>query len=503
MPGDGWAGRWQASPWPTIALAARLEGDIMQTSTQVLVIGGGPAGSIAATLLVQEGFDVTLLEKDIFPRYHVGESLLPSCLEILDLIGAREKIEAHGFILKKGGYFAWGKDAWVLNFDQLRHPYGYQVVRSEFDQELLEHAKSQGVKVYEGTEVKTLSFDGDRPRSATWAEVANKENTGEIAFDFLIDASGRAGIMANRYLKNRHIHEAFQNVATWGYWQGTIHMDFAPSGALAVGSLPYGWLWAIPIHDGTSSVGLVQHKTSFKEKRQQGKSLEDMLMEAIAECPLIADLLQSGTYIKERGLRTEQDFSYMSDDLSGPGYFLVGDAACFIDPLLSTGVHLATHAAMLAAASIASALRGDVTEEQARMFFEHSYRHAYLRLMVIISGLYQQYNGKDAYFWQAQQLTHNDYSDPTALNEAFMFVVSGMEDLKDIEEAVPQQLPISEMAGQLPAEEAQRAMAMYNVYNKVFLRSSMSEKTAIDNMYVTTKPHLGIATVGSEQATPA
>ncbi len=119
---------------------------------------------------------------------------------------------------------------WVLNFDQLRHPYGYQVVRSEFDQTLLEHAKSQGVKVYEGTEIKSIAFDGDRPVSATWNEIAHKENSGEISFDFLVDASGRAGIMANRYLKNRHIHEAFQNVAVWGYWQGTISMNFAPSG---------------------------------------------------------------------------------------------------------------------------------------------------------------------------------------------------------------------------------------------------------------------------------
>jgi flavin-dependent dehydrogenase len=471
----------------------------MNTSTQVLVIGGGPAGSTVATLLVREGLDVTLIEKDVFPRYHVGESLLPSCLEILDLLGAREKIEAHGFIRKEGGYFAWGKDAWVLNFDQLRHPYGYQVVRSEFDHTLLEHAKSQGVKVYEGTEIKSITFDGDRPVSATWTGIADKENKGEIAFDFLVDSSGRAGIMANRYLKNRHIHEAFQNVAIWGYWNRTIQMDFAPNGSLAVGSLPYGWLWAIPIHDGTSSVGLVQHKTTFKEKRQQGKSLEQILLEGIDECPLIADLLKEGEYIKESGVRTEQDFSYMSDDLSGPGYFLVGDAACFIDPLLSTGVHLATHAAMLAAASIASMMRGEVTEDQARMFFEHSYRHAYLRLMVIISGLYQQYTGKDAYFWQAQQLTHNDYSDPLALNEAFMFVVSGMEDLKDIEESAPQELPITDLAGQLPIEEAQKAVAMYNIYNKVFLRSSMSEKTAIDNMYVTTNPRLGLAMTQGEQ----
>ncbi len=471
----------------------------MNASTQVLVIGGGPAGSTVASLLAREGFDVTILEREVFPRYHVGESLLPSVLEILGLIGAREKVEAYGFVRKEGGWFDWGKNSWQLDFNKLRHPYSFQVVRAEFDQLLLEHTKEQGVKVHEGIEVKSLTFDGERPIRATWAATADPTRSGEIAFDFLVDASGRAGIMANRYLRNRHFHDAFQNVGVWGYWRGAGRMSFAPQGAIAVGSINDGWLWGIPLHDGTMSVGLVMHKTTFKEKRQQGKTPEEIYMDAIKECPLISELLKNATFEPGKGIRAEQDYSYMAGDISGPGYFMVGDAACFIDPLLSTGVHLATHGAMLAAASIASMLRKEVTEEQARIFYEHSYRHAYLRLMVIVSGLYQQYDGEPTYFWQAQQLTHNDYSDADALNEAFLYVVSGMEDLRDVEEITPQELPMAEMAHQLPADQAQRAMAMYNIYNKVFVRSSMSEKTAIDNMYVATKPRLGLAIVQDEQ----
>ena len=166
----------------------------MNRSTQVLVIGGGPSGTVAATLLAREGFNVTLVERDVFPRYHIGESLLPSCLEILDLIAAREKIESYGFQRKGGGYFSWGKDLWVLDFAPLRHAYSFQVVRSQFDQLLLEHAKSQGVQVFEGTEIRNLSFDGDRPRSATWSQIVGGHGTGEVSFDYLVDASGRAGL---------------------------------------------------------------------------------------------------------------------------------------------------------------------------------------------------------------------------------------------------------------------------------------------------------------------
>ena len=417
------------------------------------------------------------------------------------MTGAREKIEAYGFQRKGGGYFSWGTDSWVLDFAPLRYPYSFQVVRSEFDQLMLEHAKSQGVKVFEGTEIRSLSFDGDRPRSATWSQVVGGSDTGEISFDYLVDASGRAGVIAMHYLKNRRYHNAFQNVAIWGYWTGTGRMSFAPEGAIANGAVPDGWLWGIPLHNGTMSVGLVLHKTTFKEKRQQFDSLEQIYLEAIDSCPLIADLVKPGKLVTN--MRTEQDYSYIASSVTGPGYFLVGDAACFIDPLLSTGVHLATHSAMLGAASIASALHGEVTEQQARAFFERSYRQVYLRLMAIVSGMYQQYDGKEAYFWQAQQLTHHDYDDSGAMMEAWLYVVSGMEDVKD--RGKPRrELEVAEPTdASQPIEVSDRAAALYNLYNNVFFGTSMSPERASEGLYVTTKPRLGLTLVEKDQGSMA
>jgi flavin-dependent dehydrogenase len=463
----------------------------MNSSTQILVIGGGPAGSTTATLLAREGFDVTLVERDVFPRYHIGESLLPSCLEILELTGAREKIEAYGFQQKHGGYFAWGKDSWVLDFAPLRYPYSFQVVRSELDHLLLEHAKSQDVQVFEGTEIRSLAFDGQRPRSASWSQMLGGNASGEISFDYLVDASGRAGVIAMHYLKNRRYHHAFQNVALWGYWSGAGRMSFAPEGAIANGAVPDGWLWGIPLHDGTMSVGLVLHKTTFKEKRQQGDSLEQIYLQAIDQCPLIAELVKPGRLVTN--IKTEQDYSYIAESVTGPGYFLVGDAACFIDPLLSTGVHLATHSAMLCAAGIASTLRGEVTEQQAMTFFEQSYRQTYLRLMAIVSGMYQQYDGKESYFWQAQQLTNHDYDNSSAMMEAWLYVVSGLEDVKDSGKP-RRELQAAGMADvySQPLEVTDRELAFYNLYNNVFFGTSMSPERASEGLYVVTKPHLGL-----------
>ncbi len=395
----------------------------------MLVIGGGPAGSTAAALLARQGFEVTLLERDRFPRYHVGESLLPSLLPLLDVMGARDVVERHGFVRKTGAFYGWGGQEWSLGFDEPGRPaaYSFQVLRSEFDELLLRHAQGQGAGVREGTTVRRVEFEQGRPVAVDWTGPDGRE--GRTSFQYLIDASGRAGVLGARQLRHRRFHDVFRNVAAWGYWRGAKPLPHAPDGAIGVFSLPrHGWLWAIPLHDGTLSVGLVTDKHSFTQARRHAGSTQALYDRALAQCPSLARLLDDAHLAS--GLKVESDYSYVSDAFCGPGYFLAGDAACFLDPLLSTGVHLAMYSATLAAASLASVLTGEVEQADARGFYQTAYRHAYERLLVLVSAFYRIHDGRDAYFRKAQSLSRRD-QEGLHLHESFLNIITGAEDLHD------------------------------------------------------------------------
>lgn len=495
----------------------------MEQSAQVLVIGGGPGGATTAGLLAREGIDVTLLEKQQFPRYHIGESLLPSCLPILELLGVREKVDSYGFQRKRGGYFDWGGEKWDVTFGAPGDDssYSYQVLRADFDQLLLEHAKEQGVRVIEAAEVKRLDFADGRPVSATWSHSGQEH---EIGFRYLVDASGRAGVMNARYLHARRYHKAFQNIAIWGYWEGANALPAGPEGAVAICYVPDGWIWGIPLGGGRLSVGLVTHKDIFRSKRDGGATQEAIYQAALHDSPVIENLLAPAELVTS--LRTEKDYSYASERFAGPGYFLVGDAACFLDPLLSTGVHLATYSAMLAAASLTSAIRGEFTEDEVQAHYEQSYRQAYLRLLMVVSNLYQQNIGVDSYFWEAQRLTLHDCS-AGDLKQAFVDIVSGIEDLRDAQATLdlamettekamaqwegwhwdPSSLNHSELAesewqksldrvrelGSLPPQEQEQAQARAQFFSTALQRSPALSGQENRGLYVVTSPRLGLA----------
>lgn len=461
----------------------------MRGKTQVLVIGGGPAGSTAAAFLTKEGFEVTLAERETFPRYHIGESILPSCRPIFEALGVWPKVAAAGFQSKGGAYFFWGPEEWEVRFSALGSDgaNAWQVVRSEFDKLLLDHARELGVDVHEGTIVKALEFDGERPVAATWARAKEPAGSGRIEFDYLVDASGRAGLMTTKYRRNRKFHTVFRNVAAWTYFKGAKPLDRGPAGAIAVASVANGWFWAIPLHDGTLSVGLVTGRDTFDGKRAELGSIEAVFTEALADCAPVRDLLVDAEQVA--GMKVEQDYSYAAESFHGPGFLLAGDAACFLDPLLSTGVHLATYSGMLSAAAIGSVLRGEVAEEEAWEFFGTVYRQSYERLLVLVSTFYESYRGKEHHFYRAQQLSAQD-RDELNLQSAFDRIITGIADIDDAQDA------FRRVQQHLHGAESGDPNPLANL-NKVHeqKQAPMSPDRAVNGLYLAFQPHLALRRV--------
>ncbi|MCA9709219.1 MAG: tryptophan 7-halogenase [Myxococcales bacterium] len=367
---------------------------------QVLVVGGGPGGSMAATLLAREGVDVVVLERERFPRYHIGESLLTSVIPVLQFVGLYERMEAHGFVRKHGGFFTLEQGAPPGHIDFRKvsaYRHSYQVIRAEFDLLLLRYAAEQGARVLEEVSVTAIEREGDRPVRARWQRADG--TAGSIAFDHLVDASGAAGLMSTRVLRNRHVQPAFANVAVGSYWRG--HAPYvSPDGqpqdgdfymeALHDGS---GWAWAIPLHDQTLSVGVVVHVEHFQRMRAEAGDAERAYALGLGRTANVQRMLAAAEQVGP--VRVWRDFSYTADAYAGPGFRLVGDAAAFIDPLFSTGVHLAFLGALSAAATIAAELRGEVDPSVAQGFHDRCIRKAYVRFAVIVSGMYKQIRRQD------------------------------------------------------------------------------------------------------------
>ncbi|HTH73687.1 MAG TPA: NAD(P)/FAD-dependent oxidoreductase [Trinickia sp.] len=471
--------------------------------TKVLVIGGGPAGATTAGFLAREGVEVTLVDREVFPRYHIGESLLPSCLEILGLMGARKLFDSYGFQRKPGAYFNWKGETWTLDFGELggSFRYSYQVRREEFDHLLLRHARTQGAYVYEGVSVQQLEFEDGRPRRAVCLSKGS-DAPSTIEFDYLVDASGRNGIMSTHYLDNRQYHDIFRNIAAWGYWENVTWPEDCAEGAIIVSSIPDGWWWGIPLSDGRVSVGVVLHRDAFAQARKK-RSLEQFYDDAIAMSPVIASLTQHARLVTP--IKTEQDYSYTSDQFAGKGFFLAGDSACFLDPLLSTGVHLAMYSGMLSAASIASILREEVTEEEAAAYYGSSYHQAYLRFLVFVQTFYEAH-GKLGYYSKADELSH--YTVKTGdIRRAFLNLVSGLEDIADAEQATSHLM--GEMARRVDENLALRkdkdalgstvgskqAEDNARFFDAIEGLPCLSADMALDGLYVATQPRLGLKRV--------
>lgn len=469
----------------------------MGNNPHVLVIGGGPGGSTTAALLARSGVRVTLLEREQFPRYHIGESLLASCLPTLRLSGAYDKVAAHGFQTKRGGFFQWQNDIWLLKWSELvdAEAWSWQVERAAFDDILLRNAAEQGAEVIEQATVHNVIFGEDeRPTAVEWTAFGD-DTTRTTSFDFLVDASGRAGLLSRKHFNMRRPHPDLQNIAIWSYWTGARLHPQSPEGAInVVSTAEGGWFWHIPLSDGRFSVGYVIPAARAAEKRAEHGTLAAYYHDAIRNSTAMTELLVGAEQVSE--VKAEQDYSYVSDRFCGPGYAIVGDAAAFLDPLLSTGVHLATYGALTASAAIATSLRGEMSEAEALGFYEYTARRAYTRFLSLVSRLYKNYIGSAEYFSHATSLTEERSGDTP--QESFTRISAG---LTDVDESSGQQQRAGTDTIVSEVEDLETDPDGINIHYMGGLdmspvwnhwRDPLGQDTEMDDLRITTEPALGL-----------
>ena len=312
----------------------------------VIVIGGGPAGSTAATLLAQQGLSVTLLERERFPRFQIGESLLPYNNELFERLGVTDQLSEGDFFPKYGAYFVTGDGSvgYGFRFDKrLSDPYrkSFQVKRAEFDHLLLKNAAKHGVEVREQTPV--TSVDLSNPEKA----VVN----GDLEARFVIDASGHGAVLGNRVGEKADV-ESLRKIAFFAHYRNVPRATGRNAGNTVIVVLRDAWFWLIPVNAEVMSVGLVVDREHYL---RCGLEPEELLNRTIAQSSWVAERMKNAERIT--GIYARKDFSFRMNKMVGTNYALIGDAAGFIDPIFSTGVFMAMKSADLASSAIAERLR--------------------------------------------------------------------------------------------------------------------------------------------------
>jgi flavin-dependent dehydrogenase len=332
----------------------------------VVVIGGGPAGSTVSTLMAQQGLKVELFERETFPRFHIGESLIPETYWVLKRLNMLGKMQQSHFVKKFSVQFvnASGKQSAPFYFwDNKPHECSqtWQVVRSEFDQMLLDNAREHGVTAHEGVRVLDVIFEGARA-------VGVKLKDREVRAKVVVDASGQNGLIANR-LRLRVWDPILNKGAIWTYWEGAYRDTGKDEGATMVLQTPdkQGWFWYIPQHDNIVSVGVVG-PFDYLFKNRGG--FEQTFNEEVERTPAVKKRIADAKRVT--GFFATKDYSYRTTRASGDGWVLVGDAWGFLDPLYSSGVLLALKSGELAADAIVEGLgKGDTSGAQLGKWAAH------------------------------------------------------------------------------------------------------------------------------------
>ncbi|MBX3315442.1 MAG: tryptophan 7-halogenase [Phycisphaeraceae bacterium] len=352
----------------------------------VVVIGGGPAGTTVASLLrkYNPNLSVLILEKEKFPREHIGESQLPGISGILHEMGVWDKVEAANFPIKIGASYTWGKigDIWDFDFypaeefvdearpakfEGQRRFTAFQVERAIYDEILLRHAETLGAMVREETQVRDVLHEGDRITGL-------RLDSGEVVTArWYVDASGHVGLIRRAMGVENQVPPDLMNIAVWDYYDNAEwKVKIGVGGTrVQVRSLPYGWIWFIPMGLTKSSVGLVCPSTYYK---QSGLTPKELLHKALAEQSEIAALLKNAVSTTGEEIRTTKNWSNLSERLAGENWWLCGESAGFADPILAAGMTLAHTSARDVAYSILEMERGELDQKWLRTRYDEKNR---------------------------------------------------------------------------------------------------------------------------------
>lgn len=320
-------------------------------SYDIAVIGGGPAGATVAALLAGRGRSVVLFEKTPHPRFHIGESLLPRNIPILERMGVLDQVRAIG-MYKPGAEFISEDHPNRQNFQftEALDPnpsYAYQVRRSQFDEILLRNAAAKGAAVLENCTVSDIAFGAGEQRIAYERDGVQQACRAR----FVIDASGRDGFLAGR-MKLRSRNKAHNSAAMFGHFKDVPARAWTTPGNIGIYLFDHGWMWMIPLADGTTSVGAVCMPDHLKSRRG---TLDEFFFETLKMCTKLWSDLQTATLVSP--VRGAGNYSYTAGRAFGDGYLLLGDAYAFVDPVFSSGVFIAMSSAELAAVAIDEALK--------------------------------------------------------------------------------------------------------------------------------------------------
>lgn len=363
----------------------------MRQDSDVIVLGGGPGGSTLASCLALRNRHAIVLEREKFPRFHIGESLLPCSCEIFRKIGVQDVLEEK-FLRKYGARFLCSATRRTASYTfseafHAKFDHAYQVPRAEFDHVLLKHAIGLGADVRERWEAVEVMFEGDRAVGVRARDLSKPDELVELRAKVVVDATGRDTLLASRSRRKAKIAR-LDKTAFFTHYRNTFREEGSREGNIQIVVWDHGWFWFIPFRGELTSVGAVASAEWIREQRKTGaKEPQDFFDRAVAASCWATDFLVGAERMRTVG--SIADFSYRIDQLSGDGWLFVGDAAGFLDPLFSTGAHLAVKSADLAATAIDEALaRGD-TSRAAFAEYEKAVRYAVDLFLGVVQAFYK------------------------------------------------------------------------------------------------------------------